>query len=346
MVRGRIANGGVLRVSADRLRLTLCVLLILLGISVVAGWLLRIEELKAVVPGLSTMKFNTAVGFVLAGLGIAAAGRETRLLVHVAAIAGLLLGAIGLATIVQYGSGLHLGIDEAVVADKGTLSGSGHPGRMSLLTAFAFSMLGSAVVLLAYAGRRTTIVLAHILAIGAGATALLAIAGYAFGAQAFWGIGRYTAIAVHTAAGLLVAAAATLMTRAEQGWFEPFVDSPAARSLLTRLLPFSLLLPVALGTIIMFGAGIGIYNAPYGFALFIPSIAIGLILLSLWVARNQRESELTQRRHERHLELLVAELNHRVKNTLSIVQSFAHQSLSDATSTRDADLPSKVGSPH
>ena len=41
-------------------------------------------------------------------------------------------------------------------------------------------------------------------------------------------------------------------------------------------------------------------------------------------------------RYERHLHLVVAELNHRVKNTLSIVQSFAHQSLRSGNSPEEA----------
>jgi two-component sensor histidine kinase len=106
--------------------------------------------------------------------------------------------------------------------------------------------------------------------------------------------------------------------------------------LLGRLLPLALLVPIAVGALIMLGAGLGAYNAPYGFALFIPLMAIALVLISLWVAAKQRESELVRLRYERHLQLVVAELNHRVKNTLAIVQSFAHQSLKGAASVSAA----------
>ena len=41
-----------------------------IGLSVVAGWLLDIDSLKRVLPGLVAMKFNTALGFVLAGAGL------------------------------------------------------------------------------------------------------------------------------------------------------------------------------------------------------------------------------------------------------------------------------------
>jgi two-component sensor histidine kinase len=258
------------------------------------------------------------------------------LLRYLGATAGVLLLVIGVLTLAEYALGIDLRIDQAVVPDTGTLRGSGHPGRMSLLTAGAWTMLGLAIVLLGTASRRAEVIIAHCLAMAAGAMSVLAAAGYAFGAEAFWGIGPYTYIAVHTAAGLLVAASAALMTRAREGWLQPYADSPAALALLRRILPLALGLPTLLGLLIMLGAGLRAYNAPYGFALFIPSTSAAMVLAALWVASRQRDAEQIRLRYERHLQLVVAELNHRVKNTLSIVQSFAHQSLKSSASPAEA----------
>ena len=324
------------RRATERLRSLLCALLVLLGVAVIAAWMYRIEPLKSVAPGLPTMKFNTALGFVLTGSGLWLAGTQQRALRYLAAVLGLFLAAVGGLTLTEYALRLDLGIDQAVVLDTGTLRGSGHPGRMSLITAFAWVVLGTATILLATASRRFEVILAHCLAMLAGAVSILSAAGYAFGAQAFWGIGPYTAIAAHTAVGLLVAAAAALMTRAREGWLEPYMNSPAALSLLSRILPLALAVPIVVGLAIMLGAGLGAYNAPYGFALFIPVTAVAMVLASLWVAGRQREAEEVRARYERHLQLVVAELNHRVKNTLSIVQSFAHQSLKSGATPQQA----------
>jgi two-component sensor histidine kinase len=94
--------------------------------------------------------------------------------------------------------------------------------------------------------------------------------------------------------------------------------------------------PTFLGLLIMLGAGLGAYNAPYGFALFIPLTSAAMVLTSLWVAGKQSEAEQIRLRYERHLQLVVAELNHRVKNTLAIVQSFAHQSLKSSSDPQTA----------
>ena len=51
---------------------------------------------------------------------------------------------------------------------------------------------------------------------------------------------------------------------------------------------------------------------------------------------NRARAEAERKRIERHQQLLVGELNHRVKNTLAIVQSLAHQSFHSSTPAPDA----------
>jgi PAS domain S-box-containing protein len=51
---------------------------------------------------------------------------------------------------------------------------------------------------------------------------------------------------------------------------------------------------------------------------------------------NRQRAEEERKRFERHLQLLVGELNHRVKNTLAIVQSLTHQSFHSAVPAPEA----------
>jgi PAS domain S-box-containing protein len=272
-------------------RLLLCAVLILLGLSVVVGWVAGMPHLKSVLPGFSTMKFNTALCFVASGTGIGIAGASLPVR-RWSAIPAILLLLVSGATLVEYATGSDLGIDELLFADTGTLVGSGHPGRMSPLSAIAFCTLGAAILMIGLGHRRHLVSTGHYLAIVPGFVSFLAAAGYAFGAQAFWGMAFYTVMAVHTAAGLMLAVAATLATRPGEGWLSGFSDTPAARSLVIRLLPVALLLPVSLGLLLLLGSGLGAYNGEFAFALFVPTIAIGLVLASLWLASRARETEL------------------------------------------------------
>ena len=82
-----------------------------IGGMVLTGWVLDIDLLKRLVPGLVTMKPNAALAFVLAGWSLwalqgGARARRTSigLAAGVAAIGGL--------TLFEYASGIGLGIDE------------------------------------------------------------------------------------------------------------------------------------------------------------------------------------------------------------------------------------------
>ncbi len=272
-------------------RIALCSLLVVLGGSVALGWILGIETLKSVVPGLSTMKFNASLAFMASGLGVYAAGSAKKSGRLGAAAAGAFLILLGALTLLEYAGGVSLGIDELVVRDLGVLTGSGVPGRMSPLTAIAWLAIAAAILLIAFGKTARAVSTGHFVSLGAGFIAFLAAAGYAFGAEAFWGIGFYTAMAIHTALGLLIAVAAALVTRADEGWLSGFGDAPAARSLLVQLLPAALIVPAALGFLILLGSGLGAYNAAFGFALFVPLTTIGLTAVSLFLAKQVRASE-------------------------------------------------------
>src|SRR3546814_14861198 len=100
---------------------------------------------------------------------------------------------------VEYLAHTDIGIDQAFLPDKGTLTGSGFPGRMSPLTATAWMGLGPAILLLSLARKSVWLMVAHLLAAYAGFVAFVASAGYAFGGTTFRLINDYTAIAIHTA---------------------------------------------------------------------------------------------------------------------------------------------------
>src|SRR3546814_4904452 len=94
---------------------------------------------------------NTAIGCVLVGVGLAAAGsRESGASVS-AVSCGAACFLLGRRTLLEDLAHTDIGIDQAFLPDKGTLTGSGFPGRMSPLTATAWMGLGPAILLLSLA---------------------------------------------------------------------------------------------------------------------------------------------------------------------------------------------------
>lgn len=112
------------------------------GLLVVAGWMLNIDPLKRVLPGLVAMKFNTALGLVFAGAGLWWRKRTSL---------GLALGALvtllGALTLAEYLAGLELGIDQLFFRDiLEPPEAAFAPGRMAPSTALCFLLFGVALM--------------------------------------------------------------------------------------------------------------------------------------------------------------------------------------------------------
>jgi len=182
---------------------------LLLGLVVLAGWAFDIPRLKSVLPGLVSMKANTALGFILSGLALwlkAEGGKRKAergislasvpssafpfprsLIANLCALAVALLGA---ATLGEYLFGFHWMIDDLLFTEAPGAVLTLHPGRMAPITALNFVLLGVALLMLDVELRRGGRP-AQYLTAGSGLIALQAFVGYVYGSSAFYfGFGR------------------------------------------------------------------------------------------------------------------------------------------------------------
>ncbi len=122
----------------------------IMGLAVLAGWVLDVSVLKSVIPGLVSMKANTAVCFALAGssLWVAASPRHRAGLHSLAAASALLVVTCGLASCFEYLGGLNVGIDEFLFRDPASEGRGLPPGRMAFATAVAFVLTGASLLFL------------------------------------------------------------------------------------------------------------------------------------------------------------------------------------------------------
>ena len=228
----------------------------LLGSTVLAGWALDAQGLKTVLLGLSSMKPNTAMGFMVLGLALVFSERS------VARWASVGVTLLGLATLTEYASGRNLGIDQILFAED-PWSEATHPGRMGLNTALSFTFLGPALLLC----RRATWT-AHLLALVGGLVALMAGVGYVLGAESLVGFASYTGMALHTALGFLMVSVGILWLQPRAGAMA-VLSSPFADGALVRgLLPVMLILPLSIGIVLLKGQELGWYGMQMGLALY------------------------------------------------------------------------------
>ena len=119
-------------------------LIIAIGGLVLIGWMLDIEALKSVVPGLATMKSMTALLFILSGLSLWMQAREKGR--RIAQICTFIVTLTGLLTLGEYLFSTDFGIDQLLFRD--TAAGAIYPGRMSPATALSFILIGFALTFL------------------------------------------------------------------------------------------------------------------------------------------------------------------------------------------------------
>lgn len=186
--------------SKSPVSFVLGVLISLFGMVVLAGWHTHASFLVKIVPVFEPMKYNTALGFLLSGAGLAFANLghagKTRIL-------GVVVALLGGLTQMQNAFSLELGIDQLFMNDY-LGSASLSPGRMSPITAVCFVMMGLALFFLTLepieqwflpVGAMSTISLALCI------TALL---GYIADIEATYRWENYVSIAMHTAVGFTI----------------------------------------------------------------------------------------------------------------------------------------------
>jgi signal transduction histidine kinase len=278
---------------------------ILVGVAVLVGWLLDIVTLKSSLPGLATMKPNTALAFCFAGLSLwlraSSKDRSRRLARGIAQAAAALLVLIGLLTLGEYALGWDLGIDQMLFRDLASVTGA--PGRMSPITAGNVMLIGLALLLLdteTRRGRRPAEWLALIVA----ATALITLFGYIYEVQALYRIAAYTSVALHTALTFVILCLAVLLARPRTGMMAVVTSDSAGGRLARRLLPATIILPVVLGTLRLVGQKAGLYPDQFGDALVAVAISATLAALIWSSARALDRSEAKLRHANRALKTL------------------------------------------
>jgi anti-anti-sigma regulatory factor len=258
-----------------------------IGCLVLMGWMLAIEPLKSLFPGMVTMKANTALSLALSGILLRSlpaepAARRTSVPAYICA--GIIL-AIGLLTIGEYLLDRNLGIDELLFRDRSAVIKTSSPGRMAPNTAVAFILVGIALSILHWNPDRGFPV-AQVLCYLTTAIALLAIIGYMYGVESLYGIGRYTRMALHTAIGFFMIGASILLFYPTRGVLSIITSNYAGGILGRRLTPAAILIPPILGLLLLLGRRAQLYETETEFTLFALLSVFVFAVLTLTTSRS------------------------------------------------------------
>ena len=292
--------------TRNAFRVLFCGATVALGGLAIVGWLLHVPLLTSVLPGLTTMKINTALGFVTAGAALLLLGadcdppdRRGRRRILIAALLGAVPAFAGVSSLFEYASGVRLGIDELFLSDPATTSPP-FPGRMAPATATAFLGVGASILFLAWGActraaaqntGRWAVTAAHLLTPLPAWTGYLALAGYVYDVHGLYSFGPFVSVALNTAIALALLVPAILLTMPDRGWRRGFANSPVALGVLSHLLPLSILVPFAAGAVVVWGARWHIYDPLFAAALFGMAAATSAAGLALFCADAVRRAE-------------------------------------------------------
>src|SRR5882672_10667764 len=191
---------------SERAEAAIGAVLVLLGATVVAGWIFRIPGVVQVFPGLTAMVLNTALCFILLGCCVAlrASRPEWRRAAQVLAAAALLPAGL---VVLQFALTADFGID-APAFHRWLSPDSARSGRMSVFTAVAFVMASLSALLAMRPSHRGRDTLALALATAAGAIGVVALLGHLVDLDLVYARYSLNLVALHTAIGLVVLSAA------------------------------------------------------------------------------------------------------------------------------------------
>ncbi len=320
------------------------------GCLVIIGWMFDLPVLKSVLPGLVTMKANTALCFMLLGISLwllipEQSSQMVRLIARVFAFVVAMIGAL---TLSEYILGYDLGIDQLLFYEPSSAVGTSHPGRMAPNTALNFTMLSIALFLMDKKMKHVYHIV-QFLALGTTLVGLLSLIGYSYGVRALYGIGSYTQMALHTTIIFILFGLGILFARPYQGFMAAVTSENTGSFMLRRILPVAIVTPVILGWLCLEGERLGLYSTEYGVALF---VIMQIIVLSIviWanavlinrvdIERKRAEEEL--KRYREHLEELVENRTAELKKVNRALKTLSECNQLLVRATEESELLNKL----
>lgn len=256
----------------------------LVGGTVLLGYLVRSDALKTFFLGPLQMNPVTAILFILAGISLLGVnhGKPRRIFFRAGlffAVAIIVLMVLKLLTLIL---GWDVFLDRYLFANQlsGTIQWSRFPSRIALNTMFNFSCIGMALVCL-YRPRREYWAQAFVLV--ALFVTFLTILGYVYGAEFLTGFSIYMPMVPGTALGFVVLGVGVLVSRSTEGMMAVLTSGDTGGILLRKLIPTAIIFPPVLGFLGLMSAQLSVLSRGLVFAMVAATTTIVFSFL-LWIA--------------------------------------------------------------
>jgi PAS domain S-box-containing protein len=268
------------------------VVVVVIGVMAILGWVVHSAVLTSVLPGLVSMKMNSAIAFVTAGtsLLLQMTPRTPRHGTRTARTCAIAVAAVGGATLIEYLTSADLRLDQLILQAPAEELDTAHPGRMASLSALSFLLAGLSLATLD-AGLGALRVASQYMAFAVLLVGFVTCSAYLLGVRAFYAIPGLTSMAVYTAIGFTVLATGILLSRPRRGIIEVLAQANPAGAYIRRVLVQSVMVLAIIGWLRLAGQRAGFYGTEIGTVLALCSSTVGIVAIAMWNAAIQRAAE-------------------------------------------------------
>ena len=298
-VRNRGAKNQ-LRSKMTRFSLLLSTIIIILGILVLIGWIFDIGYLKSFFPNADPMTANAATLFILSGVAIffcnlKSSDKKYRYIV-IAICAAVIF--IAVLTTLEYAFSVNFGIDELIFKDEVFSQGIFPPGRMTLLAAVNFILVGVSILLIyhkKWMNFSQSLTTAGLLLGG------LSLIGYLYGVDSLYDISSYTQMTFLTTIAGIILNVCLLFSRPNEGLMRIITGDTLGGVMTRRLLPMAIAVPFIIGWFRLVGGILGLFTIEVGVSLMVFSTIIILVMVVWLNGLFLHRLDLSRRKLERDI---------------------------------------------
>ncbi len=280
------------------------ILSIITGILVITGWFTNNENLKAVITGLPTMKFNTAICFILIATALFLLIKKTKkhqfFIISIATIVILIAAITFTQTVFNYNTGL----DELLIKDVvAKAANDPFPGRMAITTTFCFLLCAFAFIAIASAKKRLQLLAQYALH-AITLIAFIAILGYLFNVPEFHRLSFLASMALNTSVLFFLISISASLINFSLGVTGTFTGKSLGSIMTRKLFPITAVIIIVLGFLRLQLHWHNLVTQDFGIALFATSfLLVSLIVISL-TAKYLNTVEEKRSRAEKELKIL------------------------------------------
>ncbi len=288
-------------------------LVVTAGTLILLGWVLDVPFLIRLAPTAVAMNPMTALCFILVGIALWCRSRrvDTRIGRQraVRAFRSPLPWGLIFAALVAVFGGLKLGdyvglwrvpVDHLLFASKVTMAGAYPPNEMAPNTALSFFFCGLALLVMDAETRRQ-VWPAQPLIIAVGLIALLALIGYTYRVLVLYRVGGAVPMSLDTAIAFMLFCLGFLAARPNRGLMSFLTSRTAGGAMVRRLLPVAILIPRAVGGLLLLGEQAGYYGWESTLSMFAVASIVIFTEMIWWNTRLLYRTDLERLQTERRL---------------------------------------------